>query len=105
MNTQALIVLIAVAAAAPFPATAEWDEETCIAAVRVARARAEALPAEHLSRRFAEHDLRTALLEMEAGDVDECEELVRRAEEAVAQRRYVLRPGQALDGYGPDRLR
>ena len=87
------------------PAHAEWDEATCVAEVHAARIRAEALPPGHLSRRFAESDLSVAIQEMEAGDVDECEERVRRADEAVSTLRYVLKPGQSLDGYGPDRPR
>jgi len=83
-------------------AHAEWDEATCVTQVQAARIRAEALPPGHLSRKFAETDLRVAILEMDAGDVDECEERVRRADEAVSTLRYVLKPGQVLDGYGPD---
>ena len=91
-----------VLAVSSHPAFAEWDEATCVAQVQAAQARAETLPPEHLSRRFAETDLSVAILEMEAGDVDECEERVRRADEAVSTLRYVLKPGQTLDGYGPD---
>ncbi len=83
-------------------ARAGWDRPTCVAAVKDARLQAAALPAGHLSRRFAEHDLDTAILEMEAGDVDECQDLVQRAHETVKTRRYVLKPGQTLNGYRPD---
>lgn len=83
------------------PARADWDAATCSAAVAAMRLRAHALPTGDLSRRFAEHDLDTALTEFAAGDTDECEELVERAAETIATRRYVLRPGEVLDGYGP----
>ena len=73
--------------AAP-PARAEWDAAT--------------LPAGDLSRRFAEHDLNIALMELAAGDGDECEERVSRAEDAITNRRYVMRAGEVLKGYGPD---
>lgn len=87
------------------PAYAEDDAKACAEAVEHARLQAAALPANDLSRRFAEHDLRTALIELGAGDPDECAELVQRAVEVIATRPYVLRPGERLNGYGPEAAR
>lgn len=75
---------------------------TCAAAVMAMRVRAAALPAGDLSRRFAEADLANAMAELEAGDPDECEELVEHAGHVIETRPYVLRPGEVLHGYGPD---
>lgn len=98
----AILLGVAVSCAGPRPGLADWDAETCNAAVGAARVRAQALPKDDLSRRFAEHDLNTALTEFAAGDTDECEALVERADDTIATHRYVLRPGEVLDGYGPD---
>lgn len=74
----------------------------CAAAVTAMRVRAGALPAGDLSRRFAEADLANAMAELEAGDPNECEELVEHAGHVIETRPYVLRPGEVLHGYGPD---
>lgn len=87
------------------PAFAEGDGPRCIAAVEHVRVQAAALPIGDLSRRFAEHELDSALIELGAGDVDECIEFVQRATEIVATRPYVLRPGERLNGYGPEAAR
>ena len=39
-------------------------------------------------------------VELAAGDADECEDLVARAEDTIVTRRYVLPPGKTLNGYG-----
>lgn len=84
------------------PARANEEEQACIAEVADLRVRAATLPQGDLSRRFAEHDLDTALREMAAGDVDECPVLIERARHTITTRPYILRPGETLDGYGPD---
>ncbi len=84
------------------PAMAEFTPAECVIAVEGMRHRAASLPSHDLSRRFAETALHTALMEMEAGDPDECEEMVAHAAEIIETRPYVLKPGEALNGYGPD---
>lgn len=74
----------------------------CMAGVARLAAMAATLPAGDLSRRFAENELRTAVTEAEAGDVDECPALLESAERTLADRPYNLRPGERLRGYGPD---
>ena len=99
------VVFLAVVLMGPAAHAEEWDAQTCISNVEAMRRRVAELPDGDLSRRFAEHDLNTALVELAAGDGDECEEMVERAEETIVTRRYVLRPGEVLNGYGPDALR
>ncbi len=101
MKLAALAAILTLGLAAA-PAQAEWDAATCTTTVAAMRVQAAALPADDLSRRFAEHDLNIALMELAAGDGDECEERVSRAKDAITNRRYVLRPGEVLKGYGPD---
>ena len=95
----AAILLLAAAAGSAF---ADEEAEACRRTVAALRVRAAALPAEDLSRRFAERDLETALLELAAGDGEDCEMAAARAEHTIRTRPYVLRPGEVLDGYGPD---
>jgi len=78
------------------------ERQACVADVADTRARAAALPPGDLSRRFAEHYLDVAVAEMSAGEVDECPMLVERARHTIRTRPYILRPGETLDGYGPD---
>lgn len=85
------------------PARANDEQQACIANVADLRKRAASLPTGDLSRRFAEHDLDTALSEMAAGDVDECPVLIERARHTIETRPYILRPGETLNGYGLDR--
>ena len=98
--TRALLILLVAATAGP--AFADEDAETCRKTVAELRVRAAALPADDLSRRFAERDLDSALLELAAGDGEDCEMAAARAEHAIENRPYVLRAGEVLKGYGPD---
>lgn len=84
------------------PASVEDGPAACMAAVAEVRDQAAALPAGDPSRRFAEHDLDTALTEMNAGEVEECPGLVENARMTLLKRLYRLRPGERLRGYGPD---
>lgn len=99
--TGYLLAAAALLVAFSGPGQAE-EPHACVAAVAAMRIRAAALPDNDLSRRFAETDLRAALDELGAGDPEECEELVEHAGHIIATRPYALRPGEALDGYGPD---
>lgn len=83
------------------PALAD-EEEQCRAAIAVARDLAASMPSGDLSRRFAEHELDTAGLEMESGEVDDCPESVSRARHIIATRPYVLRPGEVLGVPAPE---
>ena len=78
------------------PALAGPEEDQCLADIGATRELAAALPASDLSRRFAEHELETAILEMNSGEVDDCPEFVERAQHIIATRPYQLRPGETF---------
>ena len=59
----------------PIRASAEPTREDCEAAVEQARALAAALPADDLSRYFAERDLQQAMIEAGNGEFDDCLEM------------------------------
>lgn len=61
-----------------------------------ARALAEALPADDLSRYFAERDLHQAMVEAGNDEFDDCLEMAERATEEVREHRHVLQPGETL---------
>ena len=102
MNRHTLPAALLLFAATASPGFADEDAEACRKTVAELRVRAAALPADDLSRRFAERDLDTALLELAAGDGEDCEMAAARAEHAIENRPYVLRAGEVLKGYGPD---
>ncbi len=79
------------------PAPAEPTREGCKAAVAQTRALAAALPAEDLSRYFAERDLHQAMIEAGNSEFDDCLELAARATEEIRERRHVLQPGERLN--------
>jgi hypothetical protein len=95
-----------VAAATP-PATATPDAgaptaeeptaETCRAAVASARALADALPAEDLTRRVAESHLVQAMVEAGNGEFDDCLDMARHATVEIRERRHRSVPGPAGD--------
>lgn len=66
----------------------EPTAETCRAAVAAARALAEALPAEDLSRRVAESHLVQAIVEAGNGEFDDCLDMARHATIEVRERRH-----------------
>jgi hypothetical protein len=78
-------------------ASAEPTKEGCDAAVEQTRALAAALPADDLSRYFAERDLHQAMVEAGNGEFDDCVELAARATEEIKERRHVLQPGERLN--------
>jgi hypothetical protein len=84
------------------PASAEPTRENCEAAVEQTRALAEALPADDLSRYFAERDLQQAMVEAGNGEFDDCLEIAERATDEVREHRHVLRPGETLKVRRPD---
>jgi hypothetical protein len=77
-------------------ASAEPTKESCQAAVEQTRALAAALPADDLSRYFAERDLQQAMVEAGNGEFDDCLELAARATDEIRERRHVLQPGERL---------
>jgi hypothetical protein len=84
------------------PCRAEPNRQDCDAAVAQARALAAALPADNLSRYFAERDLQQAMVEAGNGEFDECLDMAARAAEEVKQRRHELPPGETLKVLKPD---
>lgn len=102
MTGRSLTLIALMLAALAHPTRAEDEQQACLASVAAVRERAATLPAGDLSRRFAENALDTALTEMAAGDTDECQAFVERAIHTISVRPYQLRPGEILDGYGPD---
>ena len=102
MTRWTLPAAVFVLGAAVSPGFADEEAEACRKTVAELRVLAAALPTDDLSRRFAERDLETALLELAAGDGEDCEMAAARAAHTIRTRPYVLRPGEVLDGYGPD---
>jgi hypothetical protein len=88
--------LFAIAPAAAESEPAEPTHEQCAAAVDEARALAVALPAEDLSRYFAESFLQQALTEGGNGEFDECLEYAEQATLEVKERRHQLMPGDTF---------
>ena len=70
----------------------------------LARAQAAALPADDLSRYFAERDLHQALVEAGNGEFDDCLDAAARATEEMRERRHTLQPGERLKVLQPDEL-
>jgi hypothetical protein len=70
--------------------------EDCVSAVDQARALAATLPADHLSRYFAERYLHQAMVEAGNGEFDECLEYAERATVEVKELPHVLQPGETL---------
>lgn len=102
MNGRSLMFSAVTLIAIAHPAWAGDEKQDCAAGIALVRARAETLPKDDLSRRFAEADLDTALAEIASGDAEECRGLVTRAMHTIRSRPYQLYPGEVLDGYGPD---
>jgi hypothetical protein len=101
MNALAVCLLACIACGAARPCSgqsgsAEQTREGCEAAVAQTRALAAALPADDLSRYFAERDLHQAMVEAGNGEFDDCLELAARATDEIKERRHVLQPGERL---------
>jgi hypothetical protein len=84
------------------PVSAEPTKLDCDTAVEQARTLAAALPADDLSRYFAERDLHQAMVEAGNGEFDDCLELAARATEEIKERRHALPPGEKLKVLRPD---
>jgi hypothetical protein len=80
----------------------EPTRERCEGAVEEARAEAAKLPADDLSRYFAERDLHQALVEAGNGEFDDCMEATARATLELRERRHSLAPGERLQVLRPD---
>lgn len=65
-------------------------------AVEQARTLTAELPADDLSRYFAERDLHQAMVEAGNGEFDDCLEATARATVEVRERRHTLQPGESL---------
>jgi hypothetical protein len=96
----ALVALLASGAVTPCsadPTSAEPTRESCEAAVAQTRTLAAALPADDLSRYFAERDLHQAMIEAGNGEFDDCLEMTARASDEINERRHTLQPGERLN--------
>ncbi len=91
----AVLILLSTA-----PAWAGLEEERCLEDVAATRELAATLPAQDISRRYAENQLDTAIIEMHAGEVDECPDIIARARRIIATRPYQSRPGEPF-GFPP----
>jgi hypothetical protein len=101
MNTLIVGLVASLAGGAVTPCSAnsisvEPTRESCEAAVEQARALAAALPADDLSRYFAERDLHQATIEAGNGEFDDCLDMTARATDEIKQRRHTLQPGEKL---------
>ena len=76
------------------PVSAEPTKEACEAAVEQTRSLAAALPADDLSRYFAERDLHQAMVEAGNREFDDCLEAAARATDEIKERRHTLQPGE-----------
>jgi hypothetical protein len=97
--TVRLLVGLACGAVTPCsanPISAEPTKEGCESAVEQTRSLAAALPADDLSRYFAERDLHQAMVEAGNGEFDECLEAAVRATDEIKERRHTLQPGEKL---------
>jgi hypothetical protein len=107
INPLTLFLLGGLASFAVMPCNAagpstEPTREDCEAAMENTRALASALPADDLSRYFAERDLQQAVVEAGNGEFDDCLEWAARATEETKERRHVLPPGEKLKVLRPD---
>lgn len=74
----------------------EPTREECETAVGEARTIAAALPADDISRYFAERHLHQAMAEAGNGEFDECVEAAERASVELKERRHTLKPGETF---------
>jgi hypothetical protein len=96
------LVSVSAASSGAAPASVEPTRADCEAAVEQARTLAAALPADDLSRYFAERDLQQAMVEAGNGEFDDCLEMAERATDEVREHRHALRPGETLKVLRPD---
>jgi hypothetical protein len=101
MNTLVVGLVVSLAGGAVTPcsgnsASVEPTKESCEAAVEQTRALVAALPADDLSRYFAERDLHQAMIEAGNGEFDDCLDMTARATDEIKERRHTLQPGEKL---------
>ena len=101
MNTLIVCLAVCLTGGAVTPCSGdsvsvEPTRESCEAAVEQTRALAMALPADDLSRYFAERDLHQAMIEGGNGEFDDCLEMTARATDEIKERRHTLQPGEKL---------
>ncbi len=100
VSLAVLVLTIAVASAHD----EEPTQEICDAAVAEARAQAATLPADDVSRYFAERDIQQALAEAGNGEFDDCVEKAERAVLEVRDRPHSLKPGERLNILSADEM-
>ncbi|CCE01375.1 hypothetical protein [Bradyrhizobium sp. STM 3809] len=99
MSRLPCLVIVALAlSVASAPAHGEEPtRESCDAAVAEARVLAAGLPADDVSRYFAERDIQQALVEAGNGEFDDCVEKAEQAMLEVRERPHSLKPGERLN--------
>ncbi|GLH76065.1 hypothetical protein SSBR45G_09730 [Bradyrhizobium sp. SSBR45G] len=102
LSTIAIALVLSVASASAHDE--EPTQETCDAAVAEARALAASLPADDVSRYFAERDIQQALVEAGNGEFDDCVEKAEQAALEVRERPHSLKPGERLNILRADEL-
>ncbi len=90
------------APATPSIAVASEDDgaeevKACAEGIEKAHKLAAALPADDLSRYFAERYLQQARAEAGNGETDECQQFVEQATDEVTEHRHTLAPGEKLN--------
>ena len=101
MNTLMVCLAVCLTGGAVTPCSGdsvsvEPTRESCEAAVKQTRVLAAALPADDLSRYFAERDLHQAMIEAGNGEFDDCLDMTARAADEIKERRHTLQPGEKL---------
>ncbi|MGJ4892904.1 hypothetical protein ACQR1Y_32295 [Bradyrhizobium sp. HKCCYLRH3099] len=91
-----LLIVLTLGTSGAFAHEEEPTQETCDAVVAQARAAAAVLPADDVSRYFAERDIQQALVEAGNGEFDDCVEKAERAMLEVRERPHSLKPGERL---------
>ncbi|MFC5321259.1 hypothetical protein [Bradyrhizobium oligotrophicum] len=92
-----ILVAVALSARGVLAHDEEPTRESCEAAVAEARTLAAGLPADDVSRYFAERDIQQALVEAGNGEFDDCVEKAERAALEVRERPHSLKPGERLN--------
>ena len=95
-----IVAVLALPVAGAWAHDEEPTPESCDAAVAEARAQAAALPADDVSRYFAERDIQQALVEAGNGEFDDCLEKAERAMLEARDRPHSLKPGERLNILG-----
>src|SRR5260370_8888049 len=102
MNTLMVCLAVCLTGGAVTPCSAnpisvEPTRESCEAAVKETRVLAAALPADDLSRYFAERDLHQAMIEACNGELDDRLDMTPRASDELKERSHTLHPAETLN--------